>query len=388
MYTTTWVIKLSKFCNMRCSYCYEWNELSDRTRMSLDLWERLVRAMVENDAARATRYPGMHHRTLVVFHGGEPLALPQKYLEDVLTRFGDITKGSKGRYKLAMQSNLLSVSDEKLALLRAWNVDLSVSFDMAPGVRLNVAGQPSEEKVAANIDRLRGMGIPLGAIAVLAKHTLPQVTRIYDFFAARNMPMRILPLFDGPSERDTSSFWVDHESLVGGLRTLFEHWIEDDCRIPIYPLVEYFEAALRHLGGVVRPVWSRTHYGDAVLLVNVDGKVYRVVDAYEQELALGDLGRQSIGELLGSEAYAASLSRDKVEFDGHCGECKYLGACNSSPIYGSRVSEGFSGHCPTAHACIGFMIEYLQKRGYGAEEIRSLAGSMNQSGDHQVEAAI
>ena len=388
MHTTSWVIKLSKFCNMRCSYCYEWNELSDRRRMTLDLWERVLRAIVEHDAARAAQFPGMPHRNLIIFHGGEPLALPTAYLEGVLTRFDDIAEASQGHYKLSMQSNMFSVSDEKLALLKARNADISVSFDMVPGVRLTVAGQASEKKVAANIDRLRATGVHLGAIAVLAKHTLPHVTGIYDFFAARGMPMRILPLFDGPSERNAPSFWVDHEGLVSGLRKLFEHWIENDCRIPVYPLVEHFEAALRHLNGVRRPVWSRAHYGDAVLLVNVDGKVYRVLDAYEQNLALGDLGRQSIGEIMGSEEYAASLTRDRGEFDQQCGKCKYLGACNGSPIYGSRMSVTYSGNCPTAHACITFMIDYLQQRGYGAEEIRSLARSMNQSTDHQVEAAI
>ena len=30
-----WVVKVSKFCNLRCDYCYELPELGDRTRMSL-----------------------------------------------------------------------------------------------------------------------------------------------------------------------------------------------------------------------------------------------------------------------------------------------------------------------------------------------------------------
>lgn len=126
-----------------------------------------------------------------------------------------------------------------------------------------------------------------------------------------------------------------------------------------------------------------------MLLVNVDGKVYRVLDAYEENLALGDLGRQSIGEIWSSEQYAASLSRDRNEFDRHCGKCSYLGACNGSAIYGSRMSGDYTGHCPTAHACITFMIDYLQKRGYGADEIRRLSEAQNQRSDHhQAQAAV
>ena len=29
------VVKISKFCNLRCSYCYEFEELGQRRRMSL-----------------------------------------------------------------------------------------------------------------------------------------------------------------------------------------------------------------------------------------------------------------------------------------------------------------------------------------------------------------
>ena len=118
--------------------------------MPLALWERVLHGIVEHNDARAAKFPGVHDRNLVIFHGGEPLALPTSYLEDVLTRFDDNTKASQGRYKLSMQSNVFSVSDEKLALLKARNADISVSFDMVPGVRLNVAGQTSEKKVANN----------------------------------------------------------------------------------------------------------------------------------------------------------------------------------------------------------------------------------------------
>jgi len=30
------VMKVSKLCNLRCTYCYEYDELANRERMSLD----------------------------------------------------------------------------------------------------------------------------------------------------------------------------------------------------------------------------------------------------------------------------------------------------------------------------------------------------------------
>jgi uncharacterized protein len=380
--TTTWVIKLSKLCNMRCSYCYEWNELANPARMSLEVWERVVRATLEHGASVESRFAeakrAVKHRNLIVFHGGEPLALPTAYLKRVLELFDELSSPARGSYQLSVQSNLFSINEEKIALLRDRNAQISVSFDLVPGVRLNVAGKPTEAVVSRNIDTLRAQGIKLGAIAVLAKHTVDQVTRIYDFFAERQMAMRILPLFDGPAERELPSFWLDHGSMRRGLRELFRHWIETGCAIPVYPLVGYFEAALRHMAGLYRPIWTRERYGDSVFLINVDGKAYRVLDAYEEELALGDLASQNISELLESESYRRSLERDRTEFEQHCHKCKYLGACSSAYLYSSRVSDEYEGLCPSAHSCISFMIDYVRERGYGRDEIRGILEQMRQ----------
>jgi len=389
--TTTWVIKFSKFCNMRCKYCYEWNDLADRSRISMELWEKVLAAVEEHHAlwqARIGRHwPGVAHRSLIVVHGGEPLALPTGYLAEALTRFDQIRRRDPESYQLSVQTNLLSLAQEKVDLLLERGAQLSVSFDLVPGVRLNVAGQPTEDVVSRNIEALRARGVPLGAIAVLAKHTVDHVTRIYDYFAERHMPMRILPLFDGPSERDLPSFWLDHAALRRGLEALFRHWIETGCRIPVYPLMGYFTAALRHMAGLSRPLWRRELHGDSIFIVNQDGYLYRLLDAYERELALGDLAQQDIATILKSPAYEQSLARDRAESSAHCDRCEYLGACNGSPLYSSRVTAPYAGLCPSAHACISFMIDYVKEQGYGPAEVRALLDKIREAPPRRTEAA-
>src|SRR5687767_2706592 len=74
-----WVIKLSKLCNLRCGYCYEWNELGDPRRMSAALIERVVGAAADLHRLRALSTPAL--RTTLIMHGGEPLVLPLEYLQ-------------------------------------------------------------------------------------------------------------------------------------------------------------------------------------------------------------------------------------------------------------------------------------------------------------------
>ena len=103
----TWVVKLSKLCNMRCSYCYEWNELGNPARMSPELWRRTVRAAVEYNRRRIATMRGLEKTpVLIVLHGGEPLALPVVYLRQILADFRQLTRDAPGRYQIeaAIQS--------------------------------------------------------------------------------------------------------------------------------------------------------------------------------------------------------------------------------------------------------------------------------------------
>jgi uncharacterized protein len=369
----TWVVKLSKFCNMRCSYCYEWNELSDPTRMSMDVWRKLLRAIIRLREIQIQSWAQRKEsRVLVVLHGGEPLALPTPYLREALALFSDVKRHAQGDYHLGVQSNLYSVSDDKIDLLREHGASISFSYDVVPGVRLNLARKPTESRVLENIDKLRSRGIRVNGIAVLAKHTAAKITDVYDFYAARNMGMRILPLFDGPPDRPAEDFVIDHRSVIQAQERLFRHWMETGCRVPIAPFDTYFHAALRHMAGLrLRPT-KRGKRGDGVMVVNVDGSVYRVLDAYEADRALGSIATQTVDDILSSDAFQRSVVRDDEEFEKRCASCTYRTSCGGGHIYDSRSSFPYEGPCVTAYHCIDFMQRYIREQGFADADIRDL----------------
>lgn len=72
------VMKLSKMCNLRCTYCYEYDELSNKERMPLDGIEYFFKSLSEYVLSRGNYFP-IH----LVFHGGEALLLPHEYLRAV-----------------------------------------------------------------------------------------------------------------------------------------------------------------------------------------------------------------------------------------------------------------------------------------------------------------
>src|SRR5207248_986987 len=40
-----WEIKVSKLCNLRCKYCYEFDELGDPRRISIDGWRCILKSV-------------------------------------------------------------------------------------------------------------------------------------------------------------------------------------------------------------------------------------------------------------------------------------------------------------------------------------------------------
>jgi radical SAM protein with 4Fe4S-binding SPASM domain len=133
------------------------------------------------------------------------------------------------------------------------------------------------------------------------------------------------------------------------------------------------------MGGLRVSKLNRGAHGDGVLLVNVDGSVYRVIDAYEPELSLGNIGAQSIEELLKSDPYGASLMRDAEEYEQHCKGCTYRPACNASFVYDTKAPFPYDGSCVTAWHCISFMVQFIREQGYGEGHIRSLLTSIRQN---------
>src|SRR6185503_8399340 len=71
------IVKVSKYCNLRCSYCYEYNELANKRRMSLEQ----LRAFFEHVADTASDFGRDQIR--FIWHGGEPLLLPPDYYHSI-----------------------------------------------------------------------------------------------------------------------------------------------------------------------------------------------------------------------------------------------------------------------------------------------------------------
>lgn len=370
---TVWVVSPSKLCNLRCSYCYEWSELGNPARMSLSSLRQLLVNVRDYHLELAGENPRV--TTNISWLGGEPLLLPLDYLEDIMRMeheiFGELL-ASRRIYNV-VQSNLYKLDDAHLDFIARHAWKLGISLDVMPGVRRSLNGRATEARVMENVARVRARGIQPDPIAVLAGHTVGHLREVYDFFAANGFTrLRILPLFSGPPDRPLDGVLATNEAMADALCDLFLHWLRTGSRLALDPIVGYLTAVTRKILDLPSPMYDRARDGEAVLVINTNGDAYQVIDAYEPDLAMGNVATTPISEILTSDAMLRSRRRDAARVRAMCGPCSYAGYCTGGPAFESPREGTDEGRCQIHHRVHHFIERYLRDSGFDAPTLRQL----------------
>ena len=371
--TREWVVKASKFCNLRCSYCYEWNELSKRERMSLSLWRKLFEtAKTLGETAKSAASQPLAET--FIWHGGEPSVLPLDYLESVMALQRSVfppTWYRNGQIRNRLQSNLYSLPGEKIDFLKAYNFEVGVSFDVIPGGRLNIRGAPTEERVMANIQRLRASGIDPQSTVVIAGHNASAIERVYDYLRDEGRGCRVLPLFNGPAERPLAVVAAEPNDVNLALMRLFELWFEDGCPFPIKPLDQYLTMAVMKMLGLRRGlVYDRRVIGDRIMILELDGTLYEPGTDVSDNFALGNLQTQSIDQIIKSDAYQRSLERNDDVLQNVCQRCEYFSVCGGTEIFMLNDGGAQNRKCMTAQPLLRSIEAFLNQQGIDAGTLK------------------
>jgi uncharacterized protein len=271
-----------------------------------------------------------------------------------------------------MQTNLYAVSDAAIDVLKEHRIGFGVSFDVVRGVRLCVNGRTTEDRVLANLDRVRGAGLHCGAITVLARHTYGMICDIFDFWADRGVSFRVLPLFAGPPSRDSARYHASETELVRALCKLFDHRMKSTVSIAVKPLDEWLDNVTRHLLGLSIEAYDRRRRGESVLVVRPDGRLFQVAEVGEDARAIGDLSRQSMIDVLESDAYLASLGRSESVTHRRCANCRFRGGCDSWPAHTAAVEHPEDARCHVAYRVHEYMEKYLRRMGLDAPALRAI----------------
>jgi uncharacterized protein len=331
---TVWQVKASTLCNLRCPYCYEWDRLSERTRIQIDDWERIFQAMADYSRHRIEKN-GIQAAMLVIWHGGEPLLLPSGYVSDVLTLQREVMRregNEVNRVFNAVQTNLFRLN-RTLDLMVTEGFLFSVSYDGANNIRVDCAGRDTRHRIEANLAALVERGAVCGVALVLGRHNYRRLAEIHDALEASGVGwLRINPMYRPPRNAPGGELALSTDEVVEALAGLMAHRLRQGSRLPVAPIDRIPQTLARYRQGLSTRTRDRRSFGETRFVVHPDGTLTYETGMGANVRRLGNLFEQTMAEILRSGSYQASLEDSDAKRARHCSHCRYRDACNGRPL--------------------------------------------------------
>jgi uncharacterized protein len=179
------VIQASPFCNLDCDYCYLPNRSSTH-RLSLDLLEPLFHRLF------ASRF--VNEAFTVVWHAGEPLAMPIAFYKAAFTRIAELDQRlNSKRLKIthAMQTNAMLINQAWCDFIKKHDVKIGISMDGPAFIhdkhRKTRSGRGTHASIMRGVSLLQSNGIDFHVIIVLTQDSLDYPDEIFHFFVDHGM---------------------------------------------------------------------------------------------------------------------------------------------------------------------------------------------------------
>jgi uncharacterized protein len=122
----------------------------------------------------------------IVWHAGEPLAVPIAYYEQAFREIQENTPAN-AVVRHCMQSNGTLLNEAWCRFIKAHNVSVGLSIDGPASIhdahRRTRSGKGSHEAAMRGLRLLQANGIPFHVISVITRQSLGQAEEIYRFFA-------------------------------------------------------------------------------------------------------------------------------------------------------------------------------------------------------------
>jgi uncharacterized protein len=304
-----------------------------------------------------------------VWHGGEPFLLPPSYYEEANRLQEEIFNGVALQNRV--QTNLTVLTEQHMALIEGgFFSDLGISFDVYGDQRVDTAGRSRTATVLHNMQLLIDRGISFGAIAVLARTTLPHLQNIYCFFDDLRIPLRALAFYKQADEDQARAHALTYGELLQAYQCLFNLWAASANATPVDPIESFIDGACRILSGA--PVPRYTVEDETVLLVAPDGSVWGEADCYDASYCYGNVRDSSVKDILASSGRMRAMSDAQERVERICTSCPYWHFCSGEFVATATQSQ----RRLMEEGCVRReMLSYIVER-FGREQ---LAQSVNAS---------
>lgn len=164
-------LEVSKLCNMNCIYCFAHQNDISNPLMPLIIACRYIEIVLKNTCSKYIE---------IVFHGGEPLLHSTVWFYNVIEYAIRLSSIYDKTVSFTMQSNCTLLDDEKLNLIKEYNIIVGTSLD-GPSY-INDLSRKKSEIVLKNIQKLKEIKCFGGVICVINKYNYDKMNEVMKFF--------------------------------------------------------------------------------------------------------------------------------------------------------------------------------------------------------------
>ena len=345
--TLSLIIKSTRKCNLRCSYCHDWRSRGDT--IPFDVLANLIAKALQPNKYRVVNF---------IWHGGEPLLLGIEFFRKALTL--QQTFINKNQYVInSIQTNGTLLNEEWCQFFKRNQFQVGVSIDgpkeMHNRNRSYASGKGSFDDVVLALRMLEEFEIPYGVLLVLNDST--RVLKAEDIFRfiADDLNVKsfsFLPAVpdnivgEKSGERETTDYFPmeDYEDFM---IEIFDHWFSLDDP----------EVSVREIDGIVRSILSGnpqvcTLAGGCIgsnYHIEANGNVYHC-DKYvgDQDYNVGNILDDDFSMIMASDKMENLLEKERANLE-RLSSCKYFHICNGGCPHdryiSSKYRSDFTGEC-------------------------------------------
>lgn len=336
------IMKATRLCNLRCTYCHAWKEGPDQV-MPFEVLAKAIRDVLRRPEVK---------RVTFVWHGGEVTLLPVGFFKKALW----LQQAFSNEHQMlsnAIQTNGTRLTEEWISLLAVGNFRIGVSIDGPRQVhdlkRKTKSGRPTWDNVKAGIARLKAADLPFGVLVVVDRQVTelgPKVLLdclVEDLGVRGAALLNVIPENAGavPSKGDYLP-WAEY---VAFLREMFRYWWPDyRNKIDIRDL-----SSLVHVlsGGAPSTCVLAGQCMGRYLTIEANG-IVSACDKYigDDGLEFGNVLHSDLNTLLARSGNLAR-AREQAHFEmAKMSECRYFAYCRGGCPHDRRLNQFYNRSWP------------------------------------------
>jgi uncharacterized protein len=169
------LLKLANSCNINCSYCYWFKDVTVYEGSNL-ISDTVITSFNEKLKNHILNYAIKEFT--VSLHGGEPLLAGKKKFETIVAKLRSLEIELAFKLNIYLQTNAILIDEEWIDLFVKYNIHIGISLDGNKTIndvnRLDFRGKSTHQIIEANIRKIQKRNLQFGILAVCNPNFEPE----------------------------------------------------------------------------------------------------------------------------------------------------------------------------------------------------------------------